>query len=126
MIIVRQHRTWKYTFGMFKRITTMPLMGVCVKIRVVFRLVDKCGNFRNRDIIYTIIDNTPPQLTNPAMDMNVQCNGNGNTAALNAWLASNGGAQPQSDDCQQVTWSNNYAGLSGSCPQTATVTFHGF
>ncbi|MCB0635928.1 MAG: T9SS type A sorting domain-containing protein [Lewinella sp.] len=30
------------------------------QIRLVFRLVDEAGNFRNRDILYTLIDNTPP------------------------------------------------------------------
>ena len=98
--------------------------GCMRQIRVVFRLVDNCGNFRNRPILYTIIDDMAPQLTNPPMDMTVQCDGSGNTAALNAWLASNGGAVAV-DDCQQVIWSNDFNGLSDGCgvAGSASVTF---
>ena len=54
----------------------------------------------------------------------VECDGMGNMAALNDWLASNGGAMA-SDDCSGVTWSNDYTALSDDCgdSRTFTVTF---
>src|SRR5690606_1236550 len=50
--------------------------------------------------------------------------GAGNTDALNAWLASNGGANA-TDDCGTVSWSNNFTSLSDLCGATGTasVTF---
>ena len=46
------------------------------------------------------------------MDMTVECDGAGNTAALNAWLAANGNAGAASDICSGVTWSNDFTELS--------------
>ncbi|MQP24131.1 hypothetical protein GFJ94_03525, partial [Flavobacterium sp. LMO8] len=50
----------------------------------------------------TIIDDTDPTITTQAANLEVQCDGAGNTAQLNAWLASNGGAVA-SDVCSNVT-----------------------
>src|SRR5690606_29559627 len=73
---------------------------------------------------FTIIDDTNPTITIQAADLTVQCDGSGNTADLNAWLASNGGASA-SDICSNVTWSNNFASVSDTCGATgsASVTF---
>ena len=59
-----------------------------------------------------------------ASNAEVQCDGNGNTEALNAWLASNGGASA-SDNCSNVTWTNNFTSVSDTCGATgsASVTF---
>jgi hypothetical protein len=59
-----------------------------------------------------------------AMDATVECDGAGNGADLDAWLASNGGATA-TDACSGVTWSNDFAALSADCGATgaATVTF---
>jgi hypothetical protein len=43
--------------------------------------------------------------------MTVECDGEGNTAQLEAWLANNAGAMA-SDDCGNVTWSNSCSGES--------------
>ena len=51
----------------------------------------------------------------------MQCDGSGNTTALNAWLNSNGGAVA-SDVCSSVTWSNNFTSLSDTCGATGTAT----
>jgi gliding motility-associated-like protein len=54
----------------------------------------------------------------------IECTSTDTTSALNAWLASNGGAVAN-DACSNVTWTNNYTALSNGCGQTgsATVTF---
>src|SRR5690606_22826723 len=72
---------------------------------------------------FTIVDSINPEIT-PASDLTVECDGQGNVEALEAWLASNGGATA-SDTCSDVVWSNNYDGLSDDCGATgsATVTF---
>ena len=53
--------------------------------------------------VITIRDTTPPIVTLQAANATVQCDGAGNTAALQAWLASNGGATA-TDNCSSVTW----------------------
>ena len=96
---------------------------------VTFFATDDCGNTATTHGLFTIRDNTAPNLTSQAQDISVECDGNGNTAALNAWLSSNGGANA-SDDCSNVTWTNNFnannsfANCDGTAG-TATVTFTG-
>jgi len=81
-----------------------------------------------RDVIIDALTSTlcarPPEITTPASNLTVGCDGAGNVAALNAWLNSNGGASA-SDDCGSISWSNDFIGLSDSCGATgsATVTF---
>jgi len=57
-------------------------------------------------------------------DETVECDGAGNTDALNNWLNDNGGAAA-SDLCGDVTWTNDFTNLSDDCGATgnATVTF---
>src|SRR5436190_517019 len=73
---------------------------------------------------FAIHDTTSPSIDVPAANMTVECDGAGNSAALNAWLASHGGASA-SDQCSGVTWTNNFTTLSDLCGATgaATVTF---
>ena len=60
-----------------------------------------------------------------AMDATVECDGAGNAADLDAWLASNGGASA-TDACSGVTWSNDFDALSDDCGATgaATIMLH--
>ena len=70
-------------------------------------------------------DVTAPNLTIQATNLTVECDGLGNLTQLNNWLASNGGASA-SDDCSEVSWTNNFTGnLSDLCGLTgiATVSF---
>ena len=73
---------------------------------------------------FTTIDTTNPVILVQASNAEVQCDGNGNTEALNAWLVSNGGASA-SDNCSNVTWTNNFTSVSDTCGATgsASVTF---
>ncbi|MCF6130193.1 gliding motility-associated C-terminal domain-containing protein [Flavobacterium sp. AS60] len=88
---------------------------------VTFTATDDCGNSASATGTFTIVDTTAPTLTAPAANSTVECDGQGNTAALNAWLASNGGATA-SDACSNVTWSNNFIALSDDCGSTGSAT----
>ncbi|MGD2109619.1 MAG: M6 family metalloprotease domain-containing protein [Phycisphaerae bacterium] len=69
----------------------------------------------------------PPAIVFPATDRVVECNGSGNTAELNDWLANNGGATAVSYCDGEVDWTNNYDPANGveGCGETGhiTVTF---
>ena len=87
-------------------------------------ITDDCGNTTTQSATVTIEDNTAPAIDTQASDITVECDGFGNDAQLQAWLAANGNAV-SSDDCSSVTWTNNYTTLSNDCGATgsATVTF---
>ena len=88
---------------------------------VTFTATDDCGNDATSTGTFTIVDTTAPTLITAAANAIVECDGQGNTAALNAWLASNGGASA-SDTCSNVTWSNNFIALSDGCGSTGSAT----
>ncbi|QBZ98778.1 HYR-like domain-containing protein [Flavobacterium sangjuense] len=92
---------------------------------VTFTATDDCGNFTTSTATFTIQDTTAPTISVTTVNTTVECDGNGNTAALAAWLASNGGGATASDICSNVTWTNNFDGLSDGCGSTgsASVTF---
>ncbi|WP_243350302.1 HYR domain-containing protein, partial [Parabacteroides sp. FAFU027] len=82
---------------------------------------DNCNNVSTVFTqVITVYDDTPPAITTQAQNLTVECDGTGNTAALNSWLANHAGAVA-SDDCSTVTWSNNYTGLSDLCGATGAV-----
>ncbi len=58
-----------------------------------------------------------------AMNMQVECDGAGNTAALNAWLASYGGATATDNlsIVSNLVWANNFTALSNDCGATGSA-----
>ena len=86
-----------------------------------YTITDECGlsSFVLQTIVIT--DQTPPSIDTAASDSTEECDGSGNTTALNAWLASNGGAAA-SDTCSNVTWTNDYTALSDDCGATGSAT----
>ncbi|MCB9300917.1 MAG: DUF11 domain-containing protein [Lewinellaceae bacterium] len=93
-------------------------------VTINYTATDNCGQSASCSATYTVIgDNVPPVVT-PASNLTVQCDGNGNVAALNNWLATQGGSHA-TDNCGPVSWTNNFSGLSNGCGATgsATVTF---
>ena len=91
---------------------------------VTFTATDECGNASTTSATFTIQDTTVPTITAQAANQTIECNSADTTSALNAWLASNGGATA-TDACSNVTWTNNFTALSDGCGATgtATVTF---
>ena len=91
---------------------------------VVFTATDACGNATSCSATFTISDSQAPEITTAAADLTVQCDGQGNTDALDAWLASQGGAVA-ADVCSDASWSHDFAGLESGCGATgsASVTF---
>ena len=84
-----------------------------------FTATDSLGNSSICFADFTIEDTTAPVITpsTPALT-DVECDGSGNSNALNAWLASNGGI-PNSDVseiCGNYTWSNDFGPLSEDIP----------
>ncbi|MBT8288436.1 MAG: T9SS type A sorting domain-containing protein [Bacteroidia bacterium] len=95
--------------------------GATGSATVTFTATDDCGNSSSTTATFTIEDSLPPSFESEASDLTVECDGNGNTDQLNAWLASNGGAIAY-DQCSSVTWSNNYSGLTDDCGATGSAT----
>ncbi|NHF69429.1 hypothetical protein G6N05_04800, partial [Flavobacterium sp. F372] len=62
---------------------------------------DNCNNTSTASQTINVQDVTPPNITIQVISQTVECDGAGNTAALAAWLASNGGAV-SSDVCSSV------------------------
>ena len=71
--------------------------GATGSATVEFYATDECGNVATSTATFTIEDTTDPAIASPAMDMTVECDGLGNTTALNNWLAANGGAGAATD-----------------------------
>jgi hypothetical protein len=111
--------TWSHNFSALS-----DLCGATGTAAVNFTATDECGNTSTTTATFTIVDTIAPKIDVVAANKTVECDGAGNTAALSAWLASNGGAVA-SDICGNVTWSNNFTALSDLCGATgsSTVTF---
>ncbi|MFD2725630.1 HYR-like domain-containing protein, partial [Hyunsoonleella rubra] len=90
-------------------------------LTVTFTAIDECGNSSTTSATYLIKDTVGPNISTPASDSTVECDGAGNMADLNNWLTTNGGAMA-SDDCSDVTWSNDFTSVSDLCGATGAVT----
>jgi len=101
--------------------SNVPGCGGTFTLTVTYTATDGCGNATTTTGVFTIVDTTPPVIGTQAMGQTVQCDGAGNTAALNSWLDSHGGATA-SDACGTVIWSNNFTALSDLCGATGTAT----
>jgi hypothetical protein len=100
-----------------------PVAGSCAgtaKIVRTWTATDDCGNSGTASQNIFTQDITPPTITTPAQNTNVVCDGTGNVAARNAWLAAHAGAVA-TDDCGTVTWTNNFTALASSCGSTTVI-----
>ncbi len=87
---------------------------------VTFTATDECGSTVTTALL-TIADTNHPVIDVPAIDMVVQCDGQGNLADLNNWLDNRGGALA-TDACGNVSWTNNYSTLSNGCGSTGSAS----
>ncbi|MFV8466359.1 gliding motility-associated C-terminal domain-containing protein [Flavobacterium sp. LB1P62] len=84
---------------------------------------DGCGNTSEVFTqVITIEDTTAPIINVAASNITVECDGQGNQNFIADWLAKNGGASA-SDNCSDVTWSNNFNALANDCSTAVTVKF---
>jgi len=98
------------------------LCGATGTETVTFTATDECGNATSTTATFTIEDTTNPTMDVAASDLIIQCNDD-NSAAIDAWLSTNGGASA-SDVCSGVTWTNDFTTLNdGVCGALTTVIF---
>src|SRR5688500_18422186 len=96
--------------------------GATGSATVEFTATDDGDNASTTTATFTTEDTTEPTITDEAEDETVECDGAGNTAALNAWLADNGGAVATDECSGPVEWTNNITGLSDGCGATGSAT----
>jgi len=135
---VQQYETWVESFGgavaedvcatTLTYASNAPLTGPvgCGSQPQTITVTDECNNAAIASSVFTIVDTVAPSIITPASDISIQCNPSTNTADVNAWLSSRGGAEA-SDTCyatSSLSWSNNYIGLSNAaCNPSARVIF---
>ncbi|TJY34024.1 gliding motility-associated C-terminal domain-containing protein [Pontimicrobium aquaticum] len=99
--------------------------GSCPSNYILVRtwsVIDCAGNTNTHVQNITVEDTTVPTIDVEANDIMIQCDGSGNSGAIQAWLDSNGGASA-SDNCGTVTWTNNYSGATSNCADPIEVIF---
>ena len=99
--------------------------GSCGNTQTITRTwtaTDDCGNDVSQDQIINVIDTTDPVINIDATNIAVECDGSGNNGEIENWLNNNGGAVA-SDNCGDVTWTNNYNGAQSDCSTPVLVTF---
>ena len=85
---------------------------------------DECGNSATFIQFVAIEDTTSPVIVLQPEDLFVECDGTGNLALVQDWLANSGGALAE-DNCSDVEWTNDFIGVENGCGLTGTtlVTF---
>src|SRR5690606_25592339 len=104
--------------------------GSCANSYVLTRAwtaTDACGNTTTHTQTITVADTIAPVFVTLPSNEIVECDGQGNLTAFNAWLANNAGATA-TDNCGTITWShriedtNTICGGSGSIVVDFTAT----
>jgi gliding motility-associated-like protein/uncharacterized repeat protein (TIGR01451 family) len=78
---------------------------------------DICGNQTIHVQVITVEDTTPPVFTVIPEDLTVECDGAGNISELEEWIEN----VAATDNCSDVTISNDFVTLSDDCGATGTV-----
>ncbi|MCB9315720.1 MAG: HYR domain-containing protein, partial [Lewinellaceae bacterium] len=82
---------------------------------------DACGNTAVYTQTINVNDNTAPVITGTPNNLTVECDGAGNSNQLIDWLNDHGGFSA-TDNCGDLTWSNNFGALSNGCGETGSTT----
>jgi gliding motility-associated-like protein len=88
---------------------------------------DKSRNTSSLSQRIIISDTIIPEIVTAPVDLNLECDGNGNISEIAEWLAANGRGNAR--DCSlEITWTNNYDEnnfITGNCASNRhqTVTF---
>ncbi|MDR2065365.1 MAG: gliding motility-associated C-terminal domain-containing protein [Prevotellaceae bacterium] len=68
---------------------------------------DESGNAESFSQIIVISDTVVPEVATAPVDLNLECDGNGNVSEIAEWLSANGNGEAR--DCSpQIIWTNNY------------------
>jgi len=94
--------------------------GATGQMIVTFTATDECDNSSQTTATFTIVDTAPPIITATASNKTVECDGEGNEAALQSWLDMHGGASAE-DACSDVTWTYQMSSEPG-CGLTQVIT----
>ncbi len=87
----------------------------------LFTATDVCGNETTGFSQYELIDNVNPLITKDAENFTVECDGSNNSIDILNWLNNHGFAEA-SDNCGEVSWSNNFGTLATDCGASGGVT----
>jgi subtilisin-like proprotein convertase family protein len=90
---------------------------------VIFTATDACGNSTDTTAIVTLIDITPPSLAVPAQDTVVSCDGAGNMADLDSWLANYAGTIFEDACSEPLDYDSLLISMEEGCGSTATFTY---
>ncbi len=95
----------------------------CDTVFVTFTASDNCNNLTEVTVAYIVIDDTPPAITPPSQtDVTLYCINAANDPInlIQSWGDS---SLMAADNCNAVSWTNNFSGLSGGCsPLTGSQT----
>jgi hypothetical protein len=94
--------------------------GAAGTASVTFTATDECGNSKTTFASLTLSDTQAPVVTVGAQSTNIQCGDPETSIHIQNWLDQHGGAQ-SIDGCGNVSWTNNYSGLSDDCGATGSA-----
>lgn len=94
-----------------------------VVITRTWTFTDSCGNSSEISQTINVKDDTKPVITTTAQNMTFECDGTGNTGAIDTWLNNNGGATATDNCDSSLTWTNDYGTSTTGCEDAILVTF---
>lgn len=108
--------TWTNNYGTGENF--IAACGNTGEVTVTFTATDACGNSVSTVAKFTIVDTTKPVFDIEPQNAEVECDGAGNTAEYEAWLAAYADAQA-SDNCGTVTYSYSIVDTVVLCGKTS-------
>jgi gliding motility-associated-like protein/uncharacterized repeat protein (TIGR01451 family) len=81
---------------------------------------DACGNSSTVSQTITVQDINPPSILIEAEDLQVECDGSGNSMDFTEWLNTRGGANAEDDCLRPLIWTNNSSGITFACGYTGS------
>jgi len=92
-------------------------------VEVTFIATDACGNSSTNTAMLTITDDVAPEITSPALDLTVECDGFGNDDELQEWLDTQAGATAEDACSPSVSWNYTLISTNESCGETLQHTY---
>ncbi len=93
--------------------------GCAATIDVEFYFEDLCGNNASTLASFSLIDNEPPSWVAEPQDLDIPCElASEADSIINVWLNDHGNGIAE-DNCSNISFSDNYSGLTPACGNTA-------